>query len=191
MALSIIKKITIASVNSLGVGGFKKKFLSELPGATFNDEKELTGFPTFLGMRVVGIAKSMRTGTGTYGDWVAFIGEFMAYDREGDEYRAPQLILPEPANSMLADAMTSNPDTPIEVGFDIMVKFDKGERGYQYQCRPLMEVQQSDPLLALANKLNAGETLPAPVTQQVLFDAEGREVLGDEEVAAPTPKTKK
>lgn len=179
MSLSIIRKITIAHVNNLGVGGFKKKMLSELPGATFNAEKELTDFPTFLGMRVVGIAKSMRTGTGTYGDWVAFVGEFMAYDRDGNEYRAPQLILPEPANSMLADAMTANPDSPIEVAFDIMVKHDKGERGYQYECRPLMKVQQSDPLLALANKLNAGATLPAPVTQQSLIDEETGEVLTD------------
>lgn len=167
MSLSIIKKITIATVNNLGIGGFKKKFLQDLPGATKNAEGELSGFPTFLGMRALGIAKTMRHGTGTYGDWVAFVGEFVAYNADGEEFRAPQLILPEPANSMLASAMEANPDTPVEVAFDIMVTFDKGERGYQYRCQPLMQVQQSDPLSALAESINSTKALPQPQAELV------------------------
>lgn len=172
MSLSILKKITIASVNNLGVGGFKKKALLALPGAIKDEEGGLAGFPTFLGMRALGIAKSMRHGTGTYGDWTAFLGEFVAYNADGEEFRAPQLILPEPANSMLAAAMEANPDMPIEVAFDIMVCYDKGERGYQYRCQPLMEVQQSDPLSALAESINKAKALPAPQTELIENDSD-------------------
>lgn len=175
--LSILKKISINHVNSLGMGGFKLKFFHDLPGSTTNEEGELTGFPEFLGMRVIGLAKGKRVGQGTFGPWCVIRGDFKAYDRHGNEFRGTEVVMPEPANSMVEAAVDAANGGAVEVAFDFMVEFDKGDRKYRFRCQPLTEVAASDPLAELANRV--GETFALPSPAQAAIPVEPGEPAAD------------
>lgn len=114
--------------------------------------------PTDL-FSIIGIARETITGTTQFGDFVGFAGEFEAINAEtGEVFKAPKAFIPEPAQGMLAAALTGN--EAVEVGLTIGVKPHSGEMGYEYTCRPLFEAQGTDMLADLRER--AKMALPAP-----------------------------
>jgi hypothetical protein len=112
--------------------------------------------------RVLGMASGMKTGVSTYGEWVAFMGQFEATVIEtGEVFRAGKLFLPPIASNLLQGAVNGS---PVEFGFDVGVTpAPNSATGYEWTVTPILEVSESDPVKLLANKLTANApALPAP-----------------------------
>lgn len=116
---------------------------------------------------VYGIAKGVKTGVSTYGEWTAFQGTFEGVNLiTGEAYAAVQCFVPEPLQSMLIEAMKKA--STIEFAFKVGVKRrDDLERGYEYVVTPLTETQEANPLahlkaLALPASIEVTKDEPAP-----------------------------
>jgi hypothetical protein len=144
--MEIARKITIAGINGVR-GGFDVK-----PDA-----------PVTLMARVMGLARKVEVKTTTYGDSLKFVGEFRAINADGEEFAAPVIYLPKPADEMLAEALTEAGENGVQFAFDIFIepvpKKTPVDRGYQFKVKPLLDTKPSDPLAALM----AG--LPAPAVR--------------------------
>lgn len=104
---------------------------------------------------VVGIASGFLNGESQYGSWTAFIGQFQARSLEGEDYAAPQVFLPEPAQSMLIAALTSRDgaENGVEFAFEVGIREPTPGKpsvsGYEYYVRPLMDTRQDDRMAQL------------------------------------------
>ena len=116
--------------------------------------------------RIMGIVNGVKTGQSTYGDWLAFTGQFKAVtiseDGEiGEEFRSGVCFLPEIATDLVRGAIPEDGST-LEFAFDIgAVRFDSAQ-GYKFTVRPLVDAGVSDPFEAIANKLPDLPKLSAP-----------------------------
>lgn len=140
--MQIARKITVGGINNVR-GGFECK----------PDESRLVA-------RIFGMARGSELKESNYGPYMRFKGEFRAINGDGEEFAATILMLPEPASSMLAEAVAGDETkTGVQFAFDIFVqgmpKKQPGDRGYQFVIKPLLETAPSDPLKALAGALPA------------------------------------
>ena len=109
--------------------------------------------------RVMGIASGVRTGRTQYGDFTGLTGQFEAVRIDtGETFIAPQCFLPEPMNGMIAakvqtrDEETGNTMTA-QFAVEVGVKPATNNVGYEYTVRPIVEVEEADPLAALRKAL--------------------------------------
>lgn len=120
--------------------------------------------------RATGIATGFKTGIATYGEWIAFIGNFEIVKVEtGEIFRGGKLFLPPIASNLLQGAMGNG---PVEFGFDIGVTpAIKSSVGYEWSATPIMEVAENDPIKLMQAKLKNAPAIPAPTK-----NADGSEV---------------
>lgn len=171
---TLLKKIVMGEVNGIvrGSGGFK-------PKAHFGADENGNFAPTLV-MRVAGIARGMEIGQTNYGEFIKFKGNFAAINSKGEEFRSPFAILPEPAAGLTREMVENAEGNPVEFAFDIIAVPDASDRGYKFQCQPLMEKVQGDPLDAIVNYVLERHALPAPTAQaQVVNNATGSEGASD------------
>lgn len=101
-----------------------------------------------------GICRGYQVGTSTYGDYVAFKGDFeMTF--EGHRLRAPKCFLPEVGENLLREAVENQVmegDESPQVAFAIEIikspieKKTKDDRGYEWRISPLIESVSPSPL---------------------------------------------
>lgn len=116
-------------------------------------------------MRIYGICNGIKTGTSTFGEWVAFTGNFKAIRlSDGEVFSGSQLFVPEVVTELLAPVVRAAQGADVEFAFDIGAKGTDTEVGYEYMVNPLMKIEESAPLLALEARLNLAQ-LPAPVAE--------------------------
>lgn len=117
---------------------------------------------------VYGHANKHDTVVTTYGDSTRFYGSFKAINlRTGEQFKAGKIFLPGVVEELLADAIDQLGDdgsTNVEFAFEIGVEYaEKGNTGYAYTVKPLVEIKESEPLTALENHvLGKLKALPAP-----------------------------
>lgn len=105
--------------------------------------------------------------TTTFGDSVRFHGAFKALNSStGEYYSAGKCFLPDVVTELLVNAIDNMPEsaTSVEFALEIGVEYsEKGNTGYVYTVRPLVELKESEPLLALEQVVLANmKALPAP-----------------------------
>lgn len=163
--LTILKKISMSTVNTLSKGGFK--------GITAQ----------VFGMRILGMARGFEVVQTPYGDSLKFKGEFRAFGQEGNECASSVAYLPSPVDEMLKSAIENGDGKPVEFAFDVNVVPDESSSvGYVYRVETLTEAAPSDPVARLVNSL---PTLPKPA--QEALPLEGAEQQPKAE-AAPEAK---
>lgn len=111
---------------------------------------------------IYGVATGTKTGSSTFGDWLAFIGDFEGVHMEsGEVNRSPVCFLPEPAQGMLEAALLKN-ENGVEFSFIIGVKPNKtSTTGYEYTVKPVVASKQNDALEKL--RTATVQALPPPV----------------------------
>lgn len=150
--IEIVKKLSIAKL----VG----KVTALLP----DSRKDLTDIN--LGA-VAGVARGIKTGVSTFGDWRCLTGDFvfqpMSGPNVGKRFRSGQLFLPDVAMDLVAPIAGNLPKGEgVEVQFMITARNDETSSvGYCYGASFLKEPETNDPLEALIS--SALPELPAPV----------------------------
>lgn len=150
--MELVTKISIGSINKIRKG-FK----------AVTERKHV--------MRVVGIARSAELKVNeNMADSKKFVGEFRAWNSEGEEFSSPVMYIPEPAQSLLASAVEVDGHNGIQFGFDFfIVPNENAPIGYNYEIKHLMESKPSDALSALISHVGAPK-LAAPVAAQAQAD---------------------
>lgn len=117
-------------------------------------------------MRVYGICSGIKTGVSTFGEWIAFTGNFKAVRlSDGEVFAGSQLFVPDVVTELLGPVVRAAQGADVEFAFDIDAQGTETEVGYEYLVKPLMKIEESAPLLALEARLNLA-ALPAPATAQ-------------------------
>lgn len=152
--MKLLKKISIGSVNSVRGG------LKDVKGR-------------MLVMVIAGICGSYKEKVSeTMGVSYAFLGEFRAIDRNGEESAAPVAYLPEPAQSLLKtqiDDLVNQGGGNVEFGFRFWaVEDETAIKGYVFEVEPLMEARASTALERLTSDLGV---VPAAKQAQIGHDA--------------------
>ena len=143
--------------------------------------------------QVYGRARSFSTGTTHLGQYIKFRGDFEAVNlATGEVYRSQNLLLPEIASALLAEALKmrgassgtlpapgtkgdgvpgTDASTPIEFAFEIGLNSKTattpGGAAYEYTVRPLMDSRETDSLADLRAQV---PRLGAPVQGQAAQD---------------------
>lgn len=127
---------------------------------------------------VYGRVRGKKVGQSTFGDFIKFEGEFEGVNiATGEVFRSGALILPKVLESLLAGAVDG--ENTVDFAVEIWAKpSEKGNTGYEYGVKPLIEPAASDELAALRNQVKAA--LPAPAAPAAAADAD----------AKPAPKAK-
>lgn len=123
-----------------------------------------------------GVARDVKTGVGTYGQWYKLIGEFYAFvPGTGEEYQSAQCILPDVANNIVVSGLADSDNRGVDFAFEILAQEDTSQIGYKFLARPLMETKVSNNLAHLKNlaskssavkQLQAGQEEAAKTTAQ-------------------------
>ena len=125
-------------------------------------------------MVLMGFAKSTEVKVTTFGDSLAFHGDFKGIDVDtGEEFRSGVCYLPDVAEDMLESAMDAN-NGIVEFAFEIGIIGVKGrtegEVGkYEYRCHPMMKAGENDPMILLEERLKQG-LLEAPKKSEKAHD---------------------
>lgn len=136
---------------------------------------------TFQLYNVYGIANKVRTGKTDKGEWLSFKGQFEAMKPDGELFASGQVFLPQPFEDMLFSKLTEaqQNDDKASVQFAVRVflvppkKGKPSATGYEYRCEPLIESEESSPLLSLrAQVLEKSKLLPAPNEESKTVNAE-------------------
>lgn len=180
---TLVRKITMSEVSRLkrNSGGFKPKVHF---GADDNGQ-----FAPYLIARVIGIATSSKLGSSNFGDYYEFLGNFSAINHDGEMFRSPKAILPEPAQSLLQAAVEGANGGTVELAFDFMAVPDSGDKGYKFEVIPLMQRDPADPLDTLLADVNSKFALPAPKQQSLTLETAAEKA--DEPAEDPKPKKSK
>lgn len=141
--MQALKKITIGTINGKR-GGFTAKE---------GDADRVVG-------RIFGRVDSVATKSSNYGDYLRFSGMIKAINEDRKESFSPVLILPSPADLLLAAALQNDTEKMgVQFAFDIvlraMPKKAPTDRGYEFIVMPLLETAANDPLKALQAALPA------------------------------------
>jgi hypothetical protein len=138
---------------------------------------------------MMGIANNIETGLSQYGIWQALVGDFECVNLlTGEVHIGSKLFIPEPAGSILVeqvrafiisaveltDEEKTKPKTQqiqkytangnsVEFALEIVAIPNPKTTGapYEYQTRPLVQVQRSDKLLALRDIVRTKVKIPA------------------------------
>ena len=104
---------------------------------------------------IIGVCNGMRTGESQYGGWVGFTGNFEAVRlKDGKVFAGPVAFVPEPASSMMLNALQRAEhangvgSASIEFAFIVGVKPSDKASGFEYTVEPVLTAKQND---ALAN----------------------------------------
>lgn len=129
-----------------------------------NEKGEIiNGSPVAL-MRVYGICNGIKSGVSTFGEWIAFTGNFKAVRlSDGEVFAGSQLFVPDVVTELLGPVVRAAQGADVEFAFDIGAQGTETEVGYEYMVQPLMKIEESAPLLALEARLNLA-ALPAPTS---------------------------
>lgn len=109
-------------------------------------------------MVIMGYVKSSETKVTTFGESIAFHGDFKGINiATGEEFRAGTCYLPDVAANLLENILEDN-EGVVEFGFKISVigiksRTEAEGTKYEYRCKPLMNPNQNDPMLALEDRL--------------------------------------
>jgi len=147
MAIAIVKKLSMKVL----VGNVKAQI------------KDLQEGQSVDIARVVGIARGLRHGTSTYGDFTALTGDFVAEAlvgaKVGSRFRTGQLFLPDVAQNLVQPTVENlAKGDGVEMAFTIgVIATESSNTGYEYTASFLVEPSANDPLEALMSK-----ALPAP-----------------------------
>jgi hypothetical protein len=119
--------------------------------------------PTAL-YTVFGTAEGTETGETSYGPWLGFIGNFEAVRAlDGQRLKSNRLILQEPAQSLLRDALVEQKKK--DPGASLSFAFNVGKRtsqrwvdtnegsSYEYTIESIINVVKHDPLAAMRQQL--------------------------------------
>ncbi len=109
---------------------------------------------------IYGRIRGKKVGQSTFGDFINFDGEFEGVNAAtGEVFRSGKMILPRVLESLLAGAVDG--ENTVDFAVEIWAKpSEKGNTGYEYGVKPLVEPAASDEL----DKLRAlvQQQLPAP-----------------------------
>lgn len=110
---------------------------------------------------IYGRVRGKKVGQSTFGDFIKFEGEFEGVNiATGEVFRSGALILPKVLESLLVGAVDG--ENTVDFAVEIWAKpSEKGNTGYEYGVKPLIEPAASDELASLRNQVKAA--LPAPV----------------------------
>lgn len=127
-----------------------------------NEKGEIINGEAVAVMRVYGICSGIKTGVSTFGEWIAFTGNFKAIRlSDGEVFNGSQLFCPDVVTELLSPVVRAANGADVEFAFDIGAQGTESEVGYEYLVKPLMKIEESAPLLALEARLNLA-ALPAP-----------------------------
>lgn len=177
--MQALKKITVAAINGKR-GGFTVKE---------DDADKVIA-------RIYGRADNVAAKASNYGDYLQFSGSIKAINADREDCFSSVLILPSPADTMLAEALKNDTEKMgVTFAFDIvlraMPKKNPTDRGYQFIVKPLMESKSDDPLKALADSLPPLAALPAPTEKQEALPLEEKKVEPEPTKAEHAPTKKK
>ncbi|HKY45598.1 MAG TPA: hypothetical protein VJM50_21090 [Pyrinomonadaceae bacterium] len=173
--MKVLNKITLKDLNNFKAGQLKAQCA----------EAEA---PVLVG-RIVGSVRSQSVKASPYGDALCFKGTFVGYGQDGEQSRATACYLPSPIDQMLSDQINElqgdkeRLESPVDFALDVFAVPDKGETGYKYVCKPLIETAVADPIAALLGQIKP-LSLAAPI-------AEVAETSPEVAEAAPTKAAKK
>jgi len=179
-SVEMVKKIVAKNIVGREALKCTKKFVAEInadgspklnaDGAPVGDW--VVTPPTLLYM-VAGTAMTTRSGSSTFGEWIAFGGVFKAIRAsDGKAFASRELFLQEPAQGLLLQALSDlrRRDPSGEGGIDFAFKIgkktsqrwvDTGEGNtYEYTIESVINIKQNDPLAHLNHVFQAA--LPAP-----------------------------
>jgi hypothetical protein len=166
---NIVKKVSMKSLIGNVTKFIPTKEITEKRGdREVVREVPAIGETTWLA-NIVGIARNVKRGTSTYGDWEALLGDFMAEplvgEKAGKRVRTGQIFLPDVILNMIAGAMNGANGIEFNFKVGIVAVPTDGDKpsatGYEYVADILVEPTVSDPLTALLDKA-AAKALPAP-----------------------------
>lgn len=124
---SVIKKVSVATV----FGQIKVKDIPE------GEELRI--------MRIAGIGKATDSGSSTYGDWRAIVGEIAATNYQtGEIFIGSSAFVPGAMGDALIDALNGaqkeDAGATIKFSLDVSVKVSpRDENKYEYVVRPVIE----------------------------------------------------
>lgn len=164
--VALMKKISVGGINNVRKG-FK--------GIV---ERTIMG-------RIVGIARMAKWEEGDLGQYAKFIGDFLAWNKDGEQFAAPVCFLPEPAQSMLASAVQGDESgNGVQFAFDFVAAPDENSvTGYQWQAVPLLEVRVSDPMQEVLKAINAPALSSPPENnklEEIPAEVEPKKATGGE-----------
>lgn len=161
----LVKKLSMRHL----IGDVKKHIPTKEIEITRGDKTVLKEVPdlgaTVWLANVVGIARGLKHGTSTYGEWTALLGDFVAValvgEKTADQFRTGQLFLPDVVMNMISAALDGKTGVEFAFKIGIIAADTEGERasatGYEYTADFLTAPKQNDPLQALITA-----ALPAP-----------------------------
>ena len=147
-------------------------------------------------LKVTGQCTSIRTGAGTYGEWVAYIGEFHAVNMvTGEVFKGRELLLTPEANLVMHAPIAAalKEGAVVEVGVALEAKFTNTPVGYQYRARPLMNLEQPESRSAqmlkqlMGGQLRLGGATSKAIASGDVVDAVVKETPAKETVPADQP----
>jgi len=178
----ILKKMNIKDMN-----GFKAGVLKGLCAASPD--------PVFVA-RMLGSVRAQESVPTTYGVALKFKGTFVGNNAQGEECRSVVCYLPSPVDQMLSDQISeiqgdkASLPAPVEFALDVFAVEDKGETGYKFICKPLLETKLADPVAALSAALPALK-LAAPAAAPAIGQDKPETPETPAEEAAPAAKAGK
>lgn len=115
-------------------------------------------------VRFMGIARKYTVKTTTYGESLCFVGDFHGVNlATGEVVRSTTIYLPSPVDEMLAneiEAIQDGEQTSVEFAFEVTVTADERSTvGYVYGVKNLLEVQESNPMQNLLDRVGAAPTV--------------------------------
>lgn len=147
MPSTLLRKISPASI-----------YKGEIP------RLDIPGAPAEFNLyNVYGIASKVRSGTTDKGEWISFKGQFEAMTPQGELFASGQVFLPQPFEDMLFSKLqeAQQQDEKASVQFAVRVfcvpptKGKPSMTGYEYRCEPLIESNETSPLLSLREQVLA------------------------------------
>ncbi|MFW9874962.1 MAG: hypothetical protein ACFFG0_17790 [Candidatus Thorarchaeota archaeon] len=113
-------------------------------------------------IRAMGRAHGVKTGTSTYGDWVAIKGDFFAVNLQtGVGYRGTQLFLPPVASELVESVLADCESGTVDIAFDIFAFFSENSATqYEYSAKPIIESKEADPMHGLIGRVDEKLALP-------------------------------
>lgn len=114
-------------------------------------------------VRIVGMVDGKKIGNTTYGEYTAFLGNFIAnVVATGDVYESGVLFLDKSTTEAVAQRLDASPDG-VEIAVEVAIVFDPSpdSKGYMYVTRPLQSAEMASRRQQLLAKLRQA-ALPAP-----------------------------
>jgi len=178
--MKTLKKLTLKDLNNFKKGVLKAKV-------------EASDEPVFVG-RILGSVRAQESVPSPYGEALKFKGTFVGYAADGEEARAVVCYLPSPVDEMLSQQINElqgdkpKLEAPVDFALDVFAVEDKGETGYKYVCKPLLETKVADPIAALLTSVPALK-LAAPTAQAAIGSDKTDPPAETAETAEPAAET--